>query len=66
MLFAFIQVTTGFEMAQSAVPEKLTMLSYLTQVHELFRGEIPCVKQPKRVSRHHLINKSNWTLVDLI
>ena len=37
-------------MAQLAVPDKLAMLSYLTQVHELFRGEIPCVKQPKRVS----------------
>ncbi len=36
-------------MAQSAVPDKLSMLCYLTQVHELFRGEIPCVKQPKRV-----------------
>ncbi|XP_059350654.1 F-actin-monooxygenase MICAL3-like isoform X5 [Daphnia carinata] len=41
-------VTTGYEMAQLAVPDKLAMLSYLTQVHELFRGEIPCVKQPKR------------------
>lgn len=43
-------MTTGYEMAQLAVPDKLAMLSYLTQVHELFRGEIPCVKQPKRVS----------------
>lgn len=41
------QVTTGYEMAQSDVPDKLAMLSYLTQVHELFRGEIPCVKKPK-------------------
>ncbi|XP_046461046.1 F-actin-monooxygenase MICAL3-like isoform X11 [Daphnia pulex] len=43
-----LPVTTGYEMAQLAVPDKLSMLSYLTQVHELFRGEIPCVKQPKR------------------
>lgn len=57
-------------MAQLAVPDKLAMLSYLTQVHELFRGEIPCVKQPKRVSFfspknlmfHHVINDrlSSW------
>lgn len=47
---SLFQVTTGYEMAQLAVPDKLSMLSYLTQVHELFRGEIPCVKQPKRVS----------------
>lgn len=40
-------------MAQLAVPDKLAMLSYLTQVHELFRREIPvvpCPKLPKRVS----------------
>jgi len=43
-------VTTGMEMAQGSVPDKLSMMSYLTQVYELFRGEIPYVKQPKRVS----------------
>ena len=43
-------VTTGMEMAQCSVPDKLSMMSYLTQVYELFRGEIPYVKQPKRVS----------------
>ena len=46
------QVTTGCEMAECAVVDKLAMLSYLTQVHELFRGEIPCIKQPKRVTIH--------------
>lgn len=42
-------VSTGLEMAQGALPDKLTMMFYLTQVYELFRREIPYVKQAKRV-----------------
>ncbi len=44
-------VTTGLEMAQCAVPDRLTMMSYLTQVYDLFRGEIPYVKHSKQVRR---------------
>ncbi|XP_064489852.1 F-actin-monooxygenase MICAL3-like isoform X1 [Ornithodoros turicata] len=34
-------VMTGLEMASCTVPDKLTMVSYLSQVYETFRGEIP-------------------------
>lgn len=34
-------VMTGQEMAECAVPDKLTMVSYISQVYESFRGEIP-------------------------
>ncbi|BES99796.1 Hypothetical protein NTJ_12613 [Nesidiocoris tenuis] len=40
-------VMTGDEMAECEVPDKLAMLSYLSQVYEAFRGEIPHVKHPK-------------------
>lgn len=42
---------TGEEMAQCDVPDKLAMFSYLTQIYEVFRGEIPYIKHPKLVSR---------------
>ncbi|XP_066592367.1 F-actin-monooxygenase MICAL3 [Prorops nasuta] len=38
---------TGEEMAQNDIPDKLTMFSYLTQIYEAFRGEIPHIKHPK-------------------
>lgn len=37
-------------MAQCDVPDKLVMFSYLTQLYEAFRGEIPYIKHPKLVS----------------
>ncbi|KAK9499837.1 hypothetical protein O3M35_002798 [Rhynocoris fuscipes] len=40
-------VMTGEEMANCEVPDSLTMLTYLSQVYEAFRGEIPHVKHPK-------------------
>ncbi|XP_024947547.1 F-actin-monooxygenase Mical isoform X15 [Cephus cinctus] len=40
-------VMTGEEMAQCDVPDKLAMFSYLTQIYETFRGEIPHIKHPK-------------------
>lgn len=40
---------TGEEMAECEVPDKLAMLSYLSQVYEAFRGEIPHIKHPKMV-----------------
>lgn len=45
------QIMTGEEMAQCDVPDKLAMFSYLTQIYEVFRGEIPYIKHPKLVSR---------------
>lgn len=45
-----LQVMTGQEMAECDVPDKLSMFSYLTQIYEAFRGEIPHVKHPKLVS----------------
>lgn len=43
-------VMTGQEIAANAIPDLLTMLSYLTQIYETFRGEIPHIKHPKLVS----------------
>ncbi|XP_071876598.1 molecule interacting with CasL isoform X2 [Bombus fervidus] len=40
-------IMTGEEMAQCDVPDKLAMFSYLTQIYEVFRGEIPYIKHPK-------------------
>ncbi|KAK4877333.1 hypothetical protein RN001_009839 [Aquatica leii] len=40
-------VLTGEEMAQFEVPDYLTMFSYLTQIYDTFRGEIPHIKHPK-------------------
>ncbi|CAG5084574.1 Similar to Mical: [F-actin]-monooxygenase Mical (Drosophila melanogaster) [Cotesia congregata] len=40
-------IMTGEEMAQCDVPDKLAMFSYLTQIYEAFRGEIPHIKHPK-------------------
>jgi len=36
-------------MEQCDVPDKLTMLSYLSQIYDTFRGEIPHIKHPKLV-----------------
>jgi len=41
---------TGAEMAQCDVPDKLVMFSYLTQIYQAFKGEIPYVKYAKLVS----------------
>ncbi|XP_046997628.1 F-actin-monooxygenase Mical isoform X1 [Schistocerca americana] len=40
-------VMTGKEMEQCDIPDKLTMLSYLSQIYDTFRGEIPHIKHPK-------------------
>ncbi|EEB11757.1 protein MICAL-3, putative [Pediculus humanus corporis] len=42
-------VMTGEEMAECECPDRLTMLSYLSQVYDSFRGEIPHVAHDKRV-----------------
>ena len=39
-------VMTGADMEASEVPDKLTMVSYLTQVYEIFRGAIPRTGRP--------------------
>nr|CAD7459395.1 unnamed protein product [Timema tahoe] len=38
---------TGQEMEQCEMPDKLTMLAYLSQIYDTFRGEIPHIKHPK-------------------
>ncbi|XP_046672413.1 F-actin-monooxygenase Mical isoform X4 [Homalodisca vitripennis] len=40
-------VMTGQEMEDCVVPDTLTMLSYLSQIYDTFRGEIPHIKHPK-------------------
>ncbi|KAL6437477.1 hypothetical protein ACFW04_005150 [Cataglyphis niger] len=40
-------IMTGEEMAQCDVPDTLTMFSYLTQIYEAFKGDIPYIKHPK-------------------
>ncbi|CAH1389565.1 unnamed protein product [Nezara viridula] len=51
-------VMTGEEMAECVIPDRLTMLSYLSQVYEAFRGEIPHIKHPKleetEDEKHHI------------
>lgn len=42
---------TGEEMSQCDVPDKLAMFSYLTQIYEVFRKEIPHIKHPKLVHK---------------
>lgn len=44
-------VMTGQEMEDCPIPDLLTMLSYLTQIYDTFRGEIPHIKHPKLVSK---------------
>jgi len=34
------------------VPDTLAMFSYLTQIYEVFRGEIPYIKHTKSVSEN--------------
>lgn len=41
---------TGHDMEKCEIPDFLTMLSYLTQIYDTFRGEIPHIKHPKLVS----------------
>ncbi|XP_025073209.1 F-actin-monooxygenase Mical [Pogonomyrmex barbatus] len=40
-------IMTGEEMVQCDVPDTLAMFSYLTQIYEVFRGEIPYIKHKK-------------------
>jgi len=40
---------TAQEMEQCEVPDKLAMLSYLSQIYDTFRGEIPHIKHPRLV-----------------
>uniref|UniRef100_A0A1B6D4D3 F-actin monooxygenase n=1 Tax=Clastoptera arizonana TaxID=38151 RepID=A0A1B6D4D3_9HEMI len=40
-------VMTGLEMEQCEIPDRLAMLSYLSQIYDTFRGEIPHIKHPK-------------------
>ncbi|KAK3880510.1 hypothetical protein Pcinc_014999 [Petrolisthes cinctipes] len=45
--FGIPPVMTGAEMAECDVPDKLSMISYLSQIYDVFRGEIPHLKYPK-------------------
>lgn len=47
--YYFAQVMTGVEMEKCEVPDNLTMLSYLTQIYDTFKGEIPYSHQRKMV-----------------
>ncbi|XP_077493015.1 molecule interacting with CasL [Amblyomma americanum] len=44
-------VMTGQEMADCAVPDKLTMVSYVSQIYETFRREIPQGRPAYKVSK---------------
>ncbi|XP_023222402.1 uncharacterized protein LOC111623901 [Centruroides sculpturatus] len=39
-------VMTGQEMSECNIPDKLTMVSYISQIYEIFRGEIPYTVRP--------------------
>jgi len=40
---------SGIEMEQCDIPDILAMLSYLSQVYDTFRREIPHINHPKLV-----------------
>uniref|UniRef100_T1JBG6 Glucose-6-phosphate 1-dehydrogenase n=1 Tax=Strigamia maritima TaxID=126957 RepID=T1JBG6_STRMM len=44
--FGLSQVLSGEEMANCDVPDELTIISYLSQLYDVFRGEIPHVARP--------------------
>jgi hypothetical protein len=57
---------TGQEMEQCYVPDKLTMLAYLSQIYDTFRGEIPHIKHPKLVrgwTSFVFVNLKNFVLL---
>merc|ERR1739842_124513 len=45
--FGIPPVMTGAEMEECEVPDKLSMISYISQIYDVFRGEIPDFKYPK-------------------
>ncbi|KAL0125064.1 hypothetical protein PUN28_004309 [Cardiocondyla obscurior] len=45
--YNILPIMTGEEMVKCDVPDTLAMFSYLTQIYEAFRGEIPHIKHPK-------------------
>ncbi|XP_047476303.1 F-actin-monooxygenase Mical-like isoform X2 [Penaeus chinensis] len=45
--FGIPPVMTGREMAECEIPDKLSMISYVSQIYDVFRGEIPHIKHPK-------------------
>ncbi|XP_055935059.1 F-actin-monooxygenase MICAL3-like [Argiope bruennichi] len=51
-------VMTGLEMAECAVPDKLTMVSYISQVYESFRGEIPVVSRKSDIGEERTASPS--------
>ncbi|XP_022241856.1 uncharacterized protein LOC106459621 isoform X1 [Limulus polyphemus] len=46
--FGIPPVMTGQEMEDYEVPDKLTMVSYISQIYETFRGEIPHIVRPHK------------------
>ncbi|GBM58463.1 [F-actin]-monooxygenase MICAL3 [Araneus ventricosus] len=51
-------VMTGEEMSECAVPDKLTMVSYISQVYESFRGEIPVVSRKSDIGEERTASPS--------
>ncbi|XP_042866389.1 F-actin-monooxygenase Mical-like isoform X3 [Penaeus japonicus] len=45
--FGIPPVMTGREMSECEIPDKLSMISYISQIYDVFRGEIPHIKHPK-------------------
>ncbi|XP_065222209.1 F-actin-monooxygenase Mical isoform X2 [Planococcus citri] len=57
--YGILPVMTGVEMEKCDVPDNLTMLSYLTQIYDIFRGEIPCI-------HHHRMDEDDPETKDTI
>ncbi|XP_050425009.1 F-actin-monooxygenase Mical isoform X2 [Adelges cooleyi] len=51
--FGIPPIMSGTEMEQCDVPDVLAMLSYLSQVYDTFRREIPHIKHPKLEESDH-------------
>lgn len=45
-------------MADCEEPDQISLMSYLSQVYDAFRGEIPHIKHPKLVSNIVLVCNS--------
>ncbi|VVC28632.1 Hypothetical protein CINCED_3A006155 [Cinara cedri] len=51
--FGIPPIMSGIEMEQCDIPDILAMLSYLSQVYDTFRREIPHIKHPKLEDSDH-------------
>lgn len=47
---SLLQILTGEEMEETDLPDQMLMESYLSQLYEIFRREIPHIQHPRLVN----------------